>query len=400
MTHNSHRLFVSYVLDVWTITSQEFLKGFQDSHVPYHFISIILKHIEESDISAGRGIPDEISHSFKEIQKSLDFYYKKIHSVHWKTVNQNWLKTFTLLSMIYSIYPLITSMDISIFGDQWFEIMDKCWIITKGNEWKSMIYKYLTNMQTEYELLHIHNESIIPFVSNDSIKTLNYSSNLSIYDTYRLDCDIPFLIPRALNYESCPAIMLWNNYTFWNRFDIRLVPIEVGQKYTDHDWNIKFMTIKHFLNDYILQNHLEHNNFTIAYLAQHELLDQFPILNNHLPQIFNDQQDCQKMIWFGTSKTFTPFHHDSYNNLFFQIVGYKKVYLLPPDASLMPSTDILCKYNTSDIAIPSDDNIITNGGSYIHNLSPGDCLFIPKGWWHCIIAETTSISLSIWYNNK
>lgn len=48
----------------------------------------------------------------------------------------------------------------------------------------------------------------------------------------------------------------------------RTVPIEIGSKYTEADWSQKLMTLKEFIDKFII------NGQSLGYLAQHPLFDQ------------------------------------------------------------------------------------------------------------------------------
>ena len=50
----------------------------------------------------------------------------------------------------------------------------------------------------------------------------------------------------------------------------RTVPVELGSKYTDHNWSQKLMTVSEFIDDYIVGG----AGRPKAYLAQHQLFDQ------------------------------------------------------------------------------------------------------------------------------
>src|SRR6185369_2936700 len=91
----------------------------------------------------------------------------------------------------------------------------------------------------------------------------------------------------------------------------RLVPVEMGAKYTDDSWTQRLISFEEFVNNWILpskptKNHNDNNNddnndnnnhdkikdrkeeetdkeqTEIAYLAQHNLFDQIPSLENDI----------------------------------------------------------------------------------------------------------------------
>ena len=71
---------------------------------------------------------------------------------------------------------------------------------------------------------------------------------------------------------------IFNHSLFWFSIDYilekagnRTVPIEIGSKYTDTNWSQKLMTIRDFINEFIL---IETNLENRGYLAQHPLFNQ------------------------------------------------------------------------------------------------------------------------------
>lgn len=97
-------------------------------------------------------------------------------------------------------------------------------------------------------------------------------------------------------------------------------------------------------------------------------------------------------LWFGPAGTLIPLHHDTSNILLFQIVGRKRVFLVPPteQAVLARARGV---YNRLDCENPGAEL----AGVPIRQieLQPGETLFIPIGWWHQVRALDVSISLGL-----
>lgn len=112
------------------------------------------------------------------------------------------------------------------------------------------------------------------------------------------------------------------------------------------------------------------------------------------------------MLWLGPRGCVSPLHHDPLDNLLMQVVGRKRVSLLPK------LTDPSCLYvgqehdqqnNTSavdaeepDLArFPMFESVLAEIRST--TLDPGDALYIPSQWWHHVRSLDLSISVNVWW---
>ncbi|KAF9173222.1 Lysine-specific demethylase 8 [Mortierella sp. AD011] len=146
----------------------------------------------------------------------------------------------------------------------------------------------------------------------------------------------------------------------------RLVPIEIGSQYTDEQWTQKLVTMREFIEQYIMcswrheekQGHQgeserqddnnEDNKLKrqVGYLAQHDLFDQIPRLRRDIDipdycmvepderQGYDPPDDVLLNAWFGPGGTVSPMHTDPYHNLLAQVVGRKYIRLYAPKESL------------------------------------------------------------------
>lgn len=100
-------------------------------------------------------------------------------------------------------------------------------------------------------------------------------------------------------------------------------------------------------------------------------------------------------LWFGPKGAFTPLHHDLTNNMLVQIYGRKKL-------TLIPAFQVPHLYNDTHVYSATDFPAIDvkrfpkmkNVTSIELILHPGEAVFIPIGWWHCVESLDVSISVS------
>ncbi|EKM82780.1 hypothetical protein AGABI1DRAFT_53243 [Agaricus bisporus var. burnettii JB137-S8] len=235
----------------------------------------------------------------------------------------------------------------------------------------------------------------------------------------------------------------------WNSIDYllsvsgssRTIPIEVGHDYRDEDWSQTLMGWEDFL-DVIREKVAGDSSFKVAkilYLAQYNLLRQFPSLRNDIaipdyvycalssqdfPEYTALRHGDNAILnaWLGPEGATSPAHFDPYYNLYVQIVGYKTVWLSPPNTKpymealtlLKRSEDIQTSLsernsdslNTSRIDVFNSKETTCNFSDFREKvvpeamsvvLGPGDLLFFPPGWWHGMRSESTCFSVSMWF---
>tara|TARA_R110001592_G_scaffold135108_1_gene351033 strand:- start:1969 stop:3057 length:1089 start_codon:yes stop_codon:yes gene_type:complete len=100
-------------------------------------------------------------------------------------------------------------------------------------------------------------------------------------------------------------------------------------------------------------------------------------------------------LWFGPKGAFTPLHHDLTNNMLVQIYGRKKL-------TLIPAFQVPDLYNDTHVYSATDFPVVDvkrfpkmkNVTPIEVILNPGEAMFIPIGWWHCVESLDISISVS------
>lgn len=195
-----------------------------------------------------------------------------------------------------------------------------------------------------------------------------------------------------------------------------------------------------------------------GYLAQHDLFAQIPSLRSDIsipdycystpPPPSSHTKTNTKPVpkledpllnaWFGPAGTISPLHTDPYHNILAQVVGSKYVRLYGPEQgkSLCPrgmdemGVDMS---NTSTIDLDGFFDVFPEispwesakgdmsamvgdeerrrrrhfeerypgfrDAPFVEGiLGPGECLYIPVGWWHYVRSLSPSFSVSFWFN--
>lgn len=214
--------------------------------------------------------------------------------------------------------------------------------------------------------------------------------SLRISDIQRLlDLQEPAKLISVM--DHWPALQKWQDIDFWRNISFegsRNVPVEIGRKYTDTDWQQKIVAFRSFLQSILAQSGILKTEDDIVsevakkavgdaakganvfktlnsagsgrsfrrdgpdtsdsesptgsgrtvYLAQHDLLSQFTSLNSDIDLslfelVRSDLPALKYNFWFGPVGTVTPCHFDTYSNILCQVVGFKLVVLFPPESS-------------------------------------------------------------------
>jgi hypothetical protein len=106
------------------------------------------------------------------------------------------------------------------------------------------------------------------------------------------------------------------------------------------------------------------------------------------------------MLWLG-GRTVTPLHHDLHNILLCQIMGRKHVRLIRPYQAgrLENHTFVYSRLGWVTDEMAAARGLVVK--DFV--LTPGQALFLPVGWWHCVRALDPSASISftdfVWPNH-
>ena len=224
------------------------------------------------------------------------------------------------------------------------------------------------------------------------------------------DRQTPCLISGLM--DNWPAVsgeadQRWGFHWLVDNFGFRSVPVELGERYTDTTWTQTIMTIKEFVDKYIMDRG---KGATTGYLAQHPLLDQIPELKEgiEIPDLCytGDEATSHPVdlnAWFGPAGTVSPLHTDPRHNLLCQVVGTKYVRLYPESqtAAMYPHEGEMLS-NTSRVDLEAvDETAFPDFGSAVGFecvLEEGQILYIPPKCWHFVKSLSESMSVSMWFD--
>jgi len=117
-----------------------------------------------------------------------------------------------------------------------------------------------------------------------------------------------------------------------------------------------------------------------------------------VPEYLADDPHNRGFFWFGPAGTVTPFHHDLTNNFMAQVIGRKRL-------RLMPACEAANVYNHRHCFTPVDGRHVdlqrfpamAKAQVLECTLEPGEMLFLPVGCWHFV--EGLDISVTIAFTN-
>lgn len=210
--------------------------------------------------------------------------------------------------------------------------------------------------------------------------------------------------------EDWPAMSKWNLDYFRSRCGERMVEVQFGRN-TDAHYEInkvahrKTMSLHEYID--LVQSAERSNDFYMTAYNEGQNRNALSELWEDIVQIpayLSSVGPNQGFLWFGPAGTITPFHHDLTNNFMAQVMGRKRVLI-------MPACEISNVYNHEHCFTHVDARhidlerypLMRDVQILSCTLNPGEVLFLPVGCWHFVegldVSVTVSFTNFLWDND-
>jgi hypothetical protein len=217
------------------------------------------------------------------------------------------------------------------------------------------------------------------------------------------------ILPYELVFDRCQPLTKYRNDGGNNDLTSTLEKLVEGSHGTFHRFNAPLSVFLHACSE------LPTSSAYRLYIAQAQIADLPLQLQNDLPTPTlvkeagkGDIYDAN--IWIGRPPTYTPLHKDPNPNLFIQLASSKLVRIFRPDIGASLLRNIQQRIGQSSPSTfrgeemmegPERDTLDEavwgqcSSDGFEATVSPGDALFIPKGWWHSIKSQGTDVTASV-----
>jgi hypothetical protein len=202
-------------------------------------------------------------------------------------------------------------------------------------------------------------------------------------------------------FDACPARTRWSFDYFRARCGDAEVEVQFGRD-GDANYEINQPSLKRVMrfgayvdlveqagatnNFYMTANNASRNRAALA-----ALWADAPPVGEYLDPASPDAA----YFWFGPAGTKTPFHHDLTNNLMAQVIGRKRVLLVPLTDTVHMYNNLHCYSQVDGGAIDVERYPSVEHARVIEcTLEPGELLFLPIGWWHYVEALDASVTMT------
>lgn len=203
--------------------------------------------------------------------------------------------------------------------------------------------------------------------------------------------------------DRWPAFTRWSHAYFLERFAdaaVTMGRLRDGKTATDPNEGVSFetMTMRRGL-EIVFSNECPSHYFVTQ--LKGPLLGVFDDVTQ--PKYYRPGPFSRSRLWIGGPGTVTHLHRDFPENLFAQVRGRKRFFLIPPDESSLvyphPLLSRLPQASAVDAANPDYRRFprFREAHPVTVDVGPGDMLFIPSRWWHQVHTLDMSLCINWWW---
>ncbi|CAH2094512.1 unnamed protein product [Euphydryas editha] len=167
--------------------------------------------------------------------------------------------------------------------------------------------------------------------------------------------------------------------------------------------NLRSMTLKTFFDNLTTSNewmYFDYKHLHQWFSGDSELCKEITWKKFGYP----DKGAADTTLWIGNKGAHTPAHQDTYGyNIVAQVHGKKRWILFPPETGGLKPTRVPYEessvYSELNFYCPNNLDVFKglSGGGRMVELSAGDALLVPRGWWHYVQnIDDLNITLNIW----
>lgn len=158
----------------------------------------------------------------------------------------------------------------------------------------------------------------------------------------------------------------------------------------DHRRMVRFAE----LIDWLRKDEVSNDIYLTAYNSGTNAAALAPLWDDMAPIALLEPRDRDGFFWLGPKGTLTPWHHDLTNNLLVQVVGRKRVRMVPPWAFDRMKNSHHCFSDWGNAPLPPGAGDPETPPVLETIIAPGEAVFLPVGWWHQVEALDLSASMS------